>query len=157
MILRGQKRKFCVARAAKEENVRMAGLKEHIFLIGFMGCGKSTNAARLAEMTGAEQVEMDQEIVNGEQMEIAEIFKEKGEPYFRSLETELIRSFSDRDPAVISCGGGAVLKEENVRLYEEMRKDRPSHSDTGDDLWRVKDSAERPVLNGNMNLSYIED
>ena len=57
----------------------MAGLKEHIFLIGFMGCGKSTNAARLAEMTGAEQVEMDQEIVNGEQMEIAEIFKEKGE------------------------------------------------------------------------------
>ena len=86
-------RKFCVARAAKEENVRMAGLKEHIFLIGFMGCGKSTNAARLAEMTGAEQVEMDQEIVNGEQMEIAEIFKEKGEPYFRSLETALIRSF----------------------------------------------------------------
>ncbi len=81
------------ARAAKEENVRMAGLKEHIFLIGFMGCGKSTNAARLAEMTGAEQVEMDQEIVNGEQMEIAEIFKEKGEPYFRSLETALIRSF----------------------------------------------------------------
>ena len=42
-----------MARAAKEENVRMAGLKEHIFLIGFMGCGKSTNAARLAEMTGA--------------------------------------------------------------------------------------------------------
>ena len=39
--------------------------------------------------------------------------------------------------------------------YEEMRKDRPSHSDTGDDLW--EDSAERPVLNGNMNLSYIED
>ncbi len=38
-----------------------------------------------------------------------------------------------------------------------MRKDRPSHSDTGDDLWRVKDSTERPVLNGNMNLSYIED
>ena len=37
----------------------MAGLKEHIFLIGFMGCGKSTNAACLAEMTGARQVEMD--------------------------------------------------------------------------------------------------
>ena len=59
-----------MARAAKEENVRMAGLKEHIFLIGFMGCGKSTNAARLAEMTGAEQVEMDQEIVNGEQTKL---------------------------------------------------------------------------------------
>ena len=50
MIPARTERKFCVARAAKEENVRMAGLKEHIFLIGFMGCGKSTNAARLAEI-----------------------------------------------------------------------------------------------------------
>ena len=127
----------------------MAGLKEHIFLIGFMGCGKSTNAARLAEMTGAEQVEMDQEIVNGEQMEIAEIFKEKGEPYFRSLETELIRSFSDRDPAVISCGGGAVLKEENVRLMKKCGKIVL--------LTATPETIYGRVLNGNMNLSYIED
>ena len=68
----------------------MAGLKEHIFLIGFMGCGKSTNAACLAEMTGARQVEMDQMIVENEGMAIADIFKEKGEPYFRELETDLI-------------------------------------------------------------------
>ena len=123
----------------------MAGLKEHIFLIGFMGCGKSTNAARLAEMTGAEQVEMDQEIVNGEQMEIAEIFKEKGEPYFRSLET------------VISCGGGAVLKEENVRLMKKCGKIVLLTATPETIYGRVKDSTERPVLNGNMNLSYIED
>ena len=157
MIPARTERKFCVARAAKEENVRMAGLKEHIFLIGFMGCGKSMNAARLAEMTGAEQVEMDQEIVNGEQMEIAEIFKEKGEPYFRSLETELIRSFSDRDPAVISCGGGAVLKEENVRLMKKCGKIVLLTATPETIYGRVKDSTERPVLNGNMNLSYIED
>ena len=43
----------------------MAGLKEHIFLIGFMGCGKSTNAECLAEMTGARQVEMDQMRISG--------------------------------------------------------------------------------------------
>ena len=54
----------------------MAGLEEHIFLIGFMGCGKSTNAACLAEMTGAKQVEMDQMIVENEGMAIADIFKE---------------------------------------------------------------------------------
>ena len=65
----------------------MAGLKEHIFLIGFMGCGKSTNAARLAEMTGAEQVEMDQEIVEREEMSIPDIFATYGEEYFRNLET----------------------------------------------------------------------
>ena len=72
----------------------MAGLKEHIFLIGFMGCGKSTNAACLAEMTGARQVEMDQMIVENEGMAIADIFEEKGEAYFRELETELIKSFA---------------------------------------------------------------
>ena len=110
----------------------MAGLKEHIFLIGFMGCGKSTNAARLAEMAGAE-------------------------PYFRSLETELIRSFSDRDPAVISCGGGAVLKEENVRLMKKCGKIVLLTATPETIYGRVKDSTERPVLNGNMNLSYIED
>ena len=112
----------------------MAGLKEHIFLIGFMGCGKSTNAECLAEMTGARQVEMDQMIVENEGMAIADIFEEKGEAYFRELETELIKSFAGVEPAVISCGGGAVLKEENVAAYEGVWEDRASHGRAGDDL-----------------------
>ena len=135
----------------------MAGLKEHIFLIGFMGCGKSTNAACLAEMTGARQVEMDQMIVENEGMAIADIFKEKGEPYFRKLETELIKSFAGVEPAVISCGGGAVLKEENVRLMKESGKIVLLTAEPGTIYERVKDSTERPVLNGNMNVSYIKD
>ena len=135
----------------------MAGLKEHIFLIGFMGCGKSTNAACLAGMTGARQVEMDQMIVENEGMAIADIFKEKGEAYFRELETELIKSFAGVEPAVISCGGGAVLKEENVRLMKESGKIVLLTAEPGTIYERVKDSTERPVLNGNMNVSYIKD
>ena len=135
----------------------MAGLKEHIFLIGFMGCGKSTNAACLAEMTGARQVEMDQMIVENEGMAIADIFEEKGEAYFRELETELIKSFAGGEPAVISCGGGAVLKEENVRLMKESGKIVLLTAEPGTIYERVKDSTERPVLNGNMNVSYIKD
>lgn len=135
----------------------MAGLKEHIFLIGFMGCGKSTNAACLAEMTGAKQVEMDQMIVENEGMAIADIFKEKGEAYFRELETNLIKSFARVEPAVISCGGGAVLKDENVRFMKECGKIVLLTADPGTIYERVKDSTDRPVLNGNMNVSYIED
>ena len=135
----------------------MAGLKEHIFLIGFMGCGKSTNAACLAEMTGARQVEMDQMIVENEGMAIADIFKEKGEAYFRELETDLIKSFAGVEPAVISCGGGAVLKEENVRLMKGCGKIVLLTAEPGTIYKRVKDSTERPVLNGNMNVSYIKD
>lgn len=135
----------------------MAGLKEHIFLIGFMGCGKSTNAACLAEMTGAKQVEMDQMIVENEGMAIADIFKEKGEAYFRELETDLIKSFAGVKPAVISCGGGAVLKEENVRFMKECGKIVLLTAEPETIYERVKDSTERPVLNGNMNVGYIEE
>ena len=135
----------------------MAGLKEHIFLIGFMGCGKSTNAACLAEMTGAKQVEMDQMIVENEGMAIADIFKEKGEAYFRELETDLIKSFAGVEPAVISCGGGAVLKEENVRFMKACGKIVLLTAEPETIYERVKDSTERPVLNGNMNVSYIKD
>ena len=135
----------------------MAGLKEHIFLIGFMGCGKSTNAACLAEMTGAKQVEMDQMIVENEEMAIADIFEEKGEAYFRELETDLIKSFAGVEPPVISCGGGAVLKEENVRLMKESGKIVLLTAEPETIYERVKDSTERPVLNGNMNVGYIEE
>ena len=135
----------------------MNRLKEHIFLIGFMGCGKSTNAACLAEMTGARQVEMDQMIVENEGMAIADIFEEKGEAYFRELEMELIKSFAGVEPAVISCGGGAVLKEENVRLMKESGKIVLLTAEPGTIYERVKDSTERPVLNGNMNVGYIEE
>ena len=88
----------------------MAGLKEHIFLIGFMGCGKSTNAGVPGgRVTGARQVEMDQMIVENEEMAIADIFEEKGEAYFRELETELIKSFAGVEPAVISWWGRCVF------------------------------------------------
>ena len=103
---------------SKKEALRYMKLKEHIFLIGFMGCGKSTNARYLAKMTDAEQLEMDQKIVKDQGMAITEIFAQFGEPYFRDLETDVIRSLKDLEPMVVSCGGGAVLREENVALMK---------------------------------------
>ena len=85
------------------------------------------------------------------------VFKEKGEPYFRELETDLIKSFVGVEPAVISCGGGAVLKEENVRLMKESGKIVLLTAEPETIYERVKDSTERPVLNGNMNVGYIEE
>lgn len=132
-------------------------LKEHIFLIGFMGCGKSTNARRLSQMTGAVQMEMDQEIVKREGMAITDIFAKHGETYFRDLETELIRSLKDRAPMVVSCGGGAVLREENVALMKACGKIALLTAAPETIYRRVKDSKDRPVLNGNMNVEYITE
>ena len=97
----------------KEEQKQMK-LDQHIFLIGFMGCGKSTCAACLCRMTGAEQMEMDQEIVKRQGMEIAEIFRVHGEEYFRDLETKLLIEMQSRKNVVISCGGGVPMRERNV-------------------------------------------
>lgn len=132
-------------------------LKEHIFLIGFMGCGKSTNARYLAKMTGAEQMEMDQKIVEDQGMAITEIFTRFGEAYFRDLETELIRSMKEMEPMVVSCGGGAVLREENVVLMKECGKIVLLTATPEAIYDRVKNSTDRPVLNGNMNVEYITE
>lgn len=132
-------------------------LREHIFLIGFMGCGKSTNARCLSKMTGAVQMEMDQEIVKNEGMAITDIFAKHGETYFRDLETELIRSLKGSKPMVVSCGGGAVLREENVALMKECGKIILLTAAPETIYRRVKDSKDRPVLNGNMNVEYITE
>lgn len=142
--------------AAERSAYRMK-LNKHIFLIGFMGCGKSTNAAWLSREAGAVRMEMDQEIVRKQGMEISEIFAVHGEAYFRDLETELLRSLKDREPMVVSCGGGAVLREENVTLMKEMGTIVLLTARPETIYERVKDSTARPVLNGNMNLDYIKE
>lgn len=132
-------------------------LNGHIFLIGFMGSGKSTNAACLARLADAKRIEMDDAITESQGMEIREIFRKYGEEHFRDLETGFIKSLLDREPAVVSCGGGAVLREENVRLMKSMGKIVLLTARPETIFERVKDSGDRPVLNGHMNLEYIKE
>ena len=132
-------------------------MKEHIFLIGFMGAGKSTIAARLKEMTGAEVIEMDQEIERQQGMAISAIFAEKGEPFFRSPETQLLASMGQRPASTVSCGGGAAMRQENVDLMKENGCIVLLTAAPETIYQRVKDSQDRPVLNGNMNVEYIRD
>lgn len=102
-------------------------------------------------------MEMDQEIVKNEGMAITDIFAKHGENYFRDLETDLIRSLKGREPMVVSCGGGAVLREENVALMKECGKVVLLTAAPETIYRRVKDSKDRPVLNGNMNVEYITE
>ncbi len=131
-------------------------IKEHIFLIGFMGTGKSTIAACLKKMTGAEVIEMDQEIERQEGMAITQIFAEKGEPFFRSLETALLASMENRPGSIVSCGGGVAMREENVALMKKSGRTVLLTASPETIYLRVKDSKNRPVLNGNMNVEYIQ-
>lgn len=74
-----------------------------LFLIGFMGAGKSTVAAALGEALKREVLEMDVCISRREGMPVSEIFQTHGEAYFRQCETGLLRDCMAWEPLVVSC------------------------------------------------------
>ena len=128
----------------------------NIVLIGFMGAGKSTISDYLSTMFAMEVVEMDQLIAEREGMSISDIFETYGEEYFRNMETNLLIEMQEKKNAIISCGGGVAMRERNVA---EMKKNGrvvllTAHPQTI--LDRVKDSDDRPLLNGHKNVEYIE-
>lgn len=129
----------------------------NIVLIGFMGAGKSTVSDYLSTMFAMDVIEMDQLISKREGMSISDIFAVHGEEYFRNLETNLLIEMQSRQNVIISCGGGVAMRERNV---EEMKKNGrvvllSALPETI--LERVKDSDERPLLNGHKNVEYIEN
>lgn len=129
----------------------------NIFLIGFMGVGKSTVSDYLSKILASPQVEMDQVIVKKEQMSINKIFEEYGEEYFRNCETNLLIELQKRNNQIVSCGGGVAMREINV---QEMKKNGRVVLLTASPetiLERVKDSDERPLLRGRKNTEYISE
>lgn len=129
----------------------------NIFLIGFMGVGKSTVSDYLSKLLASPQVEMDQVIVNKEHMSINKIFEEYGEEYFRNCETNLLIELQKKNNQIVSCGGGVAMREINVR---EMKKNGRVVLLTASPetiLERVKDSDERPLLRGRKNTEYISE
>lgn len=129
---------------------------KNILLIGFMGAGKSTVSAKLSELLAMEIMEMDAYIQKKEGMSIKDIFATNGEEYFRNCESNTLIELRERKHMVVSCGG-VPLREKNVELMKN----------SGYVVWltatpeaiyeRVKDSTERPLLNGNMNVPFIQN
>ncbi len=130
-----------------------------IFLIGFMGSGKSTVGKKLASVLGWSFIDLDEEIEKKEGLKIATIFSEKGETFFRNAESEMLRSVAVRQNIVISTGGGTPCLGDNmdfmlkngITVYLKLRP--------GQLHKRLKRaSAERPLLksiSGDNLYGYI--
>lgn len=132
-------------------------MSANLFLIGFMGSGKSTVAAKLKNRTHKKLIEMDETIVSNQGMSINEIFEKYGEAHFREIESELVKEISSEGDCIVSCGGGVVIKPENI---EEMKKNGKIVflSATPETIFeRVRYSTNRPILNGHMNVEYIAE
>ena len=85
-----------------------------IFLIGFMGSGKSTAGRKLASQLNWSFIDLDEKIQKMEGMKIPDIFSIKGEPYFRKLETQALQELKLETNTVISTGGGTPCFGDNM-------------------------------------------
>lgn len=119
-------------------------LQEHIFLIGFMGVGKTSTSRQLSRKLGVREVDTDAMIVEMEKRSIAKIFEESGEPYFRSVETGTLDTLADQKPCIVSCGGGWQCVKK-CSQNEKDRKSDLSDSNTGNHLFACKEQYRPPI------------
>ena len=138
---------------------------ENIYLIGYMGTGKSTIGRTLTRFlmekaAGCDDLiycDTDYIIEVEQRKKITEIFKEQGEDYFRDLETALLKKISKRKNLVVSCGGGMPIRDENAKILR----------DSGRVVWldaapetiynRLLDDNTRPLLKDNLTIDFIRD
>lgn len=86
----------------------------NLVLLGFMGTGKSAVGRRLSLLANRPFLEMDAELEKRAGKSISRIFADDGEKVFRDMESRLADEWGRREGAVIACGGGAVLRGENL-------------------------------------------
>ena len=121
--------------------------KKNIILIGFMGAGKTTVGVELAKLKKMNFIDTDSYIEAKEGMKISDIFEEKGEEYFRTLENRTIKELKEHyHNTVFSTGGGLPVREENAKLLKELGQVVYLKA-SGDTIYdRIKDSNNRPLL-----------
>jgi len=85
-----------------------------IFLVGYMGCGKSTKAKQLAHRLDCPVIDLDAEIVNKSGKTIAEFFEAYGESGFRTYESEMLKTFDYPSTCVVATGGGLPCFFDNM-------------------------------------------
>ena len=132
-------------------------LKGNISLIGFMGTGKTTVSKALSKITSFKEIDVDAYIVENEGKAISDIFKDSGEAYFRTLETNALQTISSKQGQIISCGGGAVLKDENVDILKKNGVIVLLTATPETIFDRVKDHTHRPILNNDMSLRHVKE
>lgn len=122
-----------------------------IVLIGFMGTGKSTVGARLAEQLKLRFCDLDEEIVSWTGQSIPDIFAERGEAYFREQEGRILSLLLEEEaPKIIATGGGAVLKEENRKRMKEQATVIHLTAEEATIVERVRQDRNRPLLQGDV-------
>ena len=119
---------------------------ELIYLVGPMGAGKSTIGRLLADTLRLEFHDVDREIEERSGVDIPWIFDMEGEQGFRDREALMLQSLSEVGGAVVSTGGGAVLRDENRRLMAEKGRVVYLCTSVEEQIRRTAKDRKRPLL-----------
>jgi len=120
----------------------------NIYLIGFMGSGKTTVGKELAAKLNRDLIDMDYEIEQKQGITISEIFESQGELAFRDMETKLLEDIKTLENKIVSTGGGVILKEENCESMRKGGKVVYLHASEEQLITFLKHDKKRPLLQG---------
>ncbi len=124
-----------------------------IFLIGFMGSGKSTIGKMLAQRLNYDFIDSDLWIENEQGKNITSIFTEKGESYFRELEINFLENLKPKTSTVIATGGGLPCYQQNMNSLNELGTVFYLNASPTELVNRIKHDNSRPLL---TNISEAE-
>jgi len=127
-------------------------MQERIYLIGFMGTGKTTIGAELAQALGYALVDSDHEVVARVGRSIPELFAAEGEAYFRARETEVLDELATREQLVITTGGGAVLAAANRERMASSGLVVCLTASVEEIVRRVQEDPNRPLLQSGASV-----
>lgn len=146
------------AAAGKPVSKDIYELDRPVFLVGFMGAGKTSVARKLARMAGVASVDMDTYIERCEHKRVKEIFAEVGEEGFRAIETQTLYELGmKKDPMVVSCGGGVVLRPENRKALSELGLVVYLSVTAAEAASRISDVSSRPLFGDLQNAQRVID
>lgn len=133
-------------------------MKNNIILVGMMGAGKTFIGKCLKEKFQAMTlIDLDEYIENEQNMKISDIFKNKGEKFFRDLETQSITKLCKNDNQIISLGGGAFEKEENRKILNENGYTIYLKAPAKILFERIKNETHRPLLQQGFGVEKIAE
>jgi len=128
---------------------------KHVLLIGFMGAGKSTVAALVADRLGRPCVDLDRLVQATDGRSIPQIFREDGEVAFRERERAALESLATLPPSVVACGGGVVTSDANRATLKSLGYVVYLRITAEETLARVGTDPGRPLLAGGGGLLAV--